>query len=162
MKLFRVALIHFNLISVTATLIHRDDSTGEKLKEKFKGVVYVDLPWRLAKTLNFFPPVEYLEYLPSTIQSNIDILTYQQILEESFDKYNNPKRQLPNFVLKLEKSLIQLGMNTDEQVKKKLTAENVVNVLFQFFSQQSSAGLKPKNKTIVVSSLLSKFIESLH
>jgi len=140
------------MLGMTATLIHRDDPTGEKLKDLFSGVVYINLPWSLAKSLGFFPPVEYLEYLPSTIHSTLDIATYQQIVTESFDKYNNPKRHLPNFILKLEKSLIQLGMNTDEQVKKKLIPENVTTVLFQYFTQQFNAGMEIKKKTIVVSS----------
>ncbi|KAG2385466.1 hypothetical protein C9374_003281 [Naegleria lovaniensis] len=137
------------MLGMTATLVHREDPTGDKLKEKFKGIVYVNLPWRLAKTLGFFPPVEYLEYLPYTIQSSLDILTYQQIFKEAFDPYNNPKRQLPNFIAKLDKSLHQLGMNTDEQVKKKLTPENITNVLIQFFTQQINAGLQTKRKTII-------------
>ena len=45
---------------MTATLRHRSDPQGERLKALFDAVKYIDLPEMAAKRLGFFPSVEYL------------------------------------------------------------------------------------------------------
>jgi len=45
---------------MTATLRHRSDPQGERLKALFDGIKYIDLPEMAAKRLGFFPSVEYL------------------------------------------------------------------------------------------------------
>ncbi|KAL9646975.1 hypothetical protein ABK040_013832 [Willaertia magna] len=137
------------VLGMTATLIHRDDPVGEKLKKMFREAVYINLSWNLAKTLGFFPTVEYLEYLPSTLQSNLEIKIYDQMLKECFNEYVNPKKCLEIFIRMLDRSLAQVGMNNDEQVRKKLNPEYVANSFLQLVIEQKNANLPPKRKTII-------------
>ena len=64
---------------MTATLLHRNDPRGERLKALFRNTVYVEFDWTIAKAFNFFPPVEYLEFLP-TLRSGRDVPTYASLL----------------------------------------------------------------------------------
>ncbi|EES98858.1 Helicase-related protein [Giardia duodenalis ATCC 50581] len=49
------------MVGLTATLVHRNDPTADRIKHIFNNNVFVDLPWTIAKSLQFFPQVEYYE-----------------------------------------------------------------------------------------------------
>eukprot|EP00792_Barthelona_sp_PAP020_P011119 TRINITY_DN4932_c0_g1_i1.p1 TRINITY_DN4932_c0_g1~~TRINITY_DN4932_c0_g1_i1.p1 ORF type:complete len:713 (-),score=183.12 TRINITY_DN4932_c0_g1_i1:223-2361(-) len=49
-------------VGMTATLTHRSDPKGRKLKQLFLHTIYVDLPWQVAKNAGAFPDCLYFEY----------------------------------------------------------------------------------------------------
>jgi superfamily II DNA or RNA helicase len=133
------------MLGMTATLMHHDDITGEKLKSMFKEVVYIDLPWTVAKSLGCFPSVEYLECL-NTLSDNKDIPTYTY-LKNDFLAHNN--NNVNYFLTSLDRSLKQLGMASVEQVKKKLTPEYIVDMLILYCQNRKLAGLPEKKKILI-------------
>merc|ERR1712228_786788 len=44
-------------LGMTATLCHRTDVNGKKLKRLFSNILYIDFPWTVAKKLSFFPRI---------------------------------------------------------------------------------------------------------
>jgi superfamily II DNA or RNA helicase len=133
------------MLGMTATLTHRDDPNGDKLKNMFKGVLYIDLPWTVAKSLGCFPKVEYLECL-DTLSDNRDIPTYAQLQKDFLNHHNN---NVSYFLARLDKSLAQLDMATIEQVKKKLTPQYVVDMLLAYCIARRQSGQPPKNKILI-------------
>ncbi|KAH0574627.1 Helicase-related protein [Spironucleus salmonicida] len=104
----------------TATLTHLTDLDGSKIVNQFNNQLYCNLPWFVAKRLNLFPKVKYLEIVSfpgyklqkTTNQS----LSYQSI-KESY--------QSKNLALFLRQ--IQLDLN--------FQAPQIAQILAVFFAQ---------------------------
>eukprot|EP01083_Nonionella_stella_P126031 381270_1 len=107
-------------LGMTATLSHRTDVSGDKLKALFCNIVYINFPWTMAKQLGFFPEVEYLEALP-TLAHGRDNKTYAQYLNEFANRLN-----LNGFIHNLESSVKRL------KIKNELTPEYIVKTLLQY------------------------------
>lgn len=72
------------LIGLTATLIHRSDPAANKIKQIFGNNVFIDLPWTIAKRLQFFPHVEYYEHGYGSYQNLIEGLRSKKISVQTF------------------------------------------------------------------------------
>ena len=46
---------------MTATLTHRTDQNGKQILKLFNNNLVCNLPWTVAKKLNLFPSVKYIE-----------------------------------------------------------------------------------------------------
>eukprot|EP00742_Colponemidia_sp_Colp-10_P012330 GILJ01013828.1.p1 GENE.GILJ01013828.1~~GILJ01013828.1.p1 ORF type:complete len:1251 (-),score=234.17 GILJ01013828.1:182-3505(-) len=136
------------MLGMTATLFHRDDPNGVELRKLFRDVVYIDFPWTIAKSLNHFPRVEYLEALP-TLSNGKDIPTYAQLLNSFADVSSSFHGNMSRFLKQLDSSLTKLAMATSEQVKKVLTPQYVAATFLSFQRTQRSAGLLASQKTII-------------
>mmetsp|Transcript_9136 Transcript_9136/g.33721 ORF Transcript_9136/g.33721 Transcript_9136/m.33721 type:complete len:691 (-) Transcript_9136:94-2166(-) len=140
-----------SVLGITATLFRCDDPNGEKLRSLFDNHVYVDFPFYIAKSLNFFPPVEYLESVP-TLRNGKDIPTYETLLE----KYLGPRCMtepdviaVKHFVNQLENSLKAIGMYDPGDVTKKLTPQTVVDILCCYLRNRTKFKLQPKRKILI-------------
>lgn len=80
------------LVGLTATLVHRSDPTADRIKRIFGSNIFVDLPWTIAKSLQFFPKVEYYEYGHGSYQNLINGL-------------RNGTASIQNFLAAIRKSL---------------------------------------------------------
>eukprot|EP00743_Colponemidia_sp_Colp-15_P011721 GILK01013150.1.p1 GENE.GILK01013150.1~~GILK01013150.1.p1 ORF type:complete len:1299 (+),score=284.68 GILK01013150.1:44-3940(+) len=136
------------MLGMTATLFHRDDPNGVELRKLFRDVVYIDFPWTIAKSLNHFPRVEYLEALP-TLTNGKDIPTYAQLLHSFADVSSSFHGNMSRFLKQLDSSLTKLAMATSEQVKKVLSPQYVAATFLSFQRTQRSAGLTASQKTII-------------
>jgi superfamily II DNA or RNA helicase len=131
------------ILGMTATLHHRDDPQGTKLKTMFKDTVYIDFPWTVAKKLNYFPPVSYVECV--TTNTQVDLETYESIRVQLEEK----KITVLQFVTKLERSIKSIGMHTDEQATKRTTAEYVCTT-FHSFCKAMKMAKQPSKKKIII------------
>ncbi|KAL0481206.1 hypothetical protein AKO1_012650 [Acrasis kona] len=138
------------MLGITATLTHRHDPSGDGIKAMFSNVLYIDLPWTLAKTLGCFPNVEYLECL-DTLTRDKDVPTYSQLYKE-FTQHKN----VNIFLSRLEKSLSSLGMSSDEQVKSKLTSAYIVQTLLNYCAARVDCGLPQKKKILIFADSITK------
>lgn len=86
------------LVGLTATLVHRDDPTADRIKQIFDNNLFVDLPWTTAKSLQFFPQVEYYEYGHGSYQTLVAGL-------------RNKTASVQNFLTAIRKSL-ERGVTT--------------------------------------------------
>jgi superfamily II DNA or RNA helicase len=132
------------MLGMTATLVHRDDPTGRLLKEMFRQEIYIDFPWTTAKALGHFPPVEYLECLP-TLRDGRDISTYAAHLQSFTQRTTN----LVALLAHLDQSLVSLRMGWSDQVKAVLSPQYVVEVYLQYQEARRQSGLPLKRRTIV-------------
>jgi superfamily II DNA or RNA helicase len=122
------------MLGMTATLLHRTDPTGDQLRRLFRNVVYVDMPWTLAKQLGFFPSVEYLETLPTLREGN-DNATYAQLLHP----LQNKRSTIDQFL-----AALRVDADTDQ-----MDAKSVVNTIISFQNARLVSGLPPKRRIMV-------------
>ena len=135
------------ILGITATLIHHNDPTGCKLKKKFKNVIYVNFPWTIAKRLGHFPDVEYIESIPIEF-NGIPIPTYSDIKQSFIEE----KKSVNYFIRDLEMSLEKVKMRNDDDVRKQITPQMIVDTFLEYQKLRVSSGLKKKKKTIIASS----------
>ena len=157
-------------LGMTATLQHRTDPKGIELKKLFNNAIYIQFPWNIAKQLNYFPDVEYLEAMP-TLAKGRDIATYHQLLTLFQQNLNNlninnnnnngksSKRKrsniLNNFLNRLESSIKRYSNSTNSFVLNNLlTPEYVVNILLTYQKQRMLAcaqnnNVKKKEKILI-------------
>ncbi|EFO65154.1 Helicase-related protein [Giardia lamblia P15] len=102
------------LVGLTATLVHRDDPTANRIKHIFDNNIFVDLPWTTAKNLQFFPQVEYYEYGYGSYQALVTGL-------------RNKTASLQNFLTAIRKSL-ERGVT--------IAGEAVVNDIVHFITRK--------------------------
>jgi len=127
------------VLGMTATLRHRDDPKGERLKRMFKNQVYICFPWMVAKDLGYFPDVEYLEAIP-TLENGKDIKTYAQLLQEYKDSKN------------LDRFLAQLDYSSRQAPKWRLIAEKVGRTLIKYQEMREMCNLSKRKRILVFAS----------
>lgn len=147
-------------MGMTATLYHRTDIDGKQLKSLFANIIYLRFPWIIAKQMNFFPDVEYLEALP-TLKHGRDTPTYAQFLiifqkrlhsisESDFNSAAKKKSFLNKFLFNLENSLKNMSMVDDRQMmKRKLSPMYVVQMLMQYQSLRFIHNQSTKHKILI-------------
>lgn len=128
------------MLAMTATLQHRSDPSGKKLKSLFENMVYIDFPLTTAKKLGYFPKVDYIESLP-TLKNGRDVPTYSAILRE----FRQGRQSLAGFLRRLEKSLEQMSMGSGKDIRKRLKPEFIVDTLVQLNTLRE----KPLKKIII-------------
>ncbi|KAK2952404.1 putative Type III restriction enzyme, res subunit [Blattamonas nauphoetae] len=144
---------------LTATLQRRDDPSGIKLKDLFRKVLYTHFSATASMTLNLFPPVEYIEILP-TLSQGRDVPTYSQILTKFLASLPESVGQatfeqktmsfhLASFLLSLRTSLKSMGMLTIQQVHTTLTPQRIVAVLLSLIRTRDEAHLPPRKHILV-------------
>ncbi|ETO03065.1 hypothetical protein RFI_34345, partial [Reticulomyxa filosa] len=129
---------------------------GIQLKSIFQNVMYIDFGWRVAKAMAFFPPVEYLEALP-TLKFGQDMPTYAHILKTSFQSSDSRSASalwkktlsLTQFLLKLDRSIKGLKMKSTIEVKKALNPQYVVDTLIAYLNACICYGQSAKKKIII-------------
>ena len=164
------------VLGMTATLSHRTDVAGDRLKALFSNIVYLDCPWTTAKALGFFPAVEYLEALP-TLSRGRDARTYTQFLDEfrrdlegsgPLNRYGNRSgngngnrnrrrspsqyqrsRALKRFLLNLDGSLKRLRIENDGDIKRTLTPQYIVRKLLQYQTMRLITNQEVKRRILI-------------
>ena len=99
------------VLGFTATFTHLIDFDGRLLRREFFNQIYTDLPWMIAKKLNLFPVVRYIEILnPVGFQIQIDksFKSYYRKLE-FYRKENILTRFLREISLQVELSVYELA-----------------------------------------------------
>ncbi|KAJ4459803.1 hypothetical protein PAPYR_4200 [Paratrimastix pyriformis] len=143
-------------LGMTATLQRADDPGGTRLRRLFRGTVYVDLPWTVAKSLGHFPPVEYCEMLP-TLAGGRDVPTYGCLVARLREKVGPALRRgapvswsdVNDFLRCLDGSLRQLDMASIEKVHAHLTATAVSAQLLRYQRAREEAHLPPRRRVLV-------------
>eukprot|EP01084_Bolivina_argentea_P161899 281772_1 len=143
-------------LGMTATLSHRTDVSGDKLKSLFSNIVYINFPWTIAKQLSFFPSVEYLEALP-TLAHGRDRKTYAQYLNEfeiNLNRNNNKSnhfssKALNRFIYNLENSLKILKLKNDKDIRRMLTPQYIVKILLQYQTMRLTSNQELKKKILI-------------
>ena len=141
---------------MTATLSHRTDVSGDRLKSLFSNIIYIDFPWTTAKQLHFFPAVEYLEALP-TLSRGRDAKTYSQFLDEfrnDLEANSNKSefrrsRTLNRFLSNLDGSLKRLKIQNDGDIKRTLTPEYIVRKLLQYQTMRLITNQEVKRRILI-------------
>jgi hypothetical protein len=85
----------------------------------FRNAVYINFPWTVAKALGHFPPVEYLECLP-TLKDGRDVPTYTALVAANLGQST---ASLYAFLRSLDNSIGLLKLSGAEDVRVLLTPE---------------------------------------
>ncbi|KAL0246165.1 hypothetical protein GEMRC1_007379 [Eukaryota sp. GEM-RC1] len=139
-------------LGLTATLIHREDPQGFKLRKLFKDVVYVDLNWISAIKLNIFPKVEFFEVVPGKFKRRLKYSKILSILQSSeFKNAGDDRRSvlLDHYLSKLTSSIKQMGLFQSTSVKERVCPVYVASVIEHFIFYRQNQGLAPRNRILV-------------